>query len=271
MSLVLDPFTSSFALLQLRPAEQSVNNRLAVLFVYHLDMNTLFDSKFNTDDQELEKLLTDPKVKNFLEGLWQKYFPYVLENSFRGDLKSQPHARIWEMYLANALIECGFQLVRKGERGPDIQLEEPLVWIEAVAATDPNKGNAKNIQSVSKTPEILLTESMWGGPPENEIILRWTNSIDEKRKKLNGYIAECLVSENEPYVIALNTHKVSFAQFDHQHTPNHIPMIVKAMFGYGGSVLRTFYPKDGSSPPISSDKFEYEYRPHIVKPTAVFI
>ena len=67
----------------------------------------------------------------------------------------------------------------------------------------------------------------------------------------------------DPYVIALNTYKTSFAQFDHQHAPGHIPLVAKALFGYGETVLLSFFPRDGRSAQISSDRFDYIYRRHL--------
>jgi len=264
--------TQFWALPQLvMPSSPVLYLGLIFVSVYHSDMNTLFDSTFSTDDGELENVLADRAVKDFLEELWKKYSPYAVEKSFRGDLKAQPHARIWEMYLANALIDCGFDLARKQEKGPDIQLKNPTIWIEAVASTDGSKSNDKGTQSLSAIPEILLPESMCGGPPEIEIILRYTGSIKDKLTKLLKYLEKGPVDQNEPYIVALNSHKVSHAQYDHQHTPNKIPTIVKAVFGYGDSVRRSPYPKNGFSPPIDSKSTEYKYRPYITNHSGVEI
>ena len=242
-------------------------------------MKELFDSNFASEDKELKHLLANTSrgqvIRNFIEDMWRDYYPRVRteERAFRGDLKEQPHARLWEMYLAVALEKCGFDLADKTRKGPDIQICDPTVWVEAVGSTDGDKGN-KSAQPVSGIPEILPSGSMWGGPPEDQIILRCLASIKEKKNKLcgyddrkgkhhQGYIEKGIVNDTDPYVIALNTYKTSFAQFDHQHTPNHLPMIVKTVFGYGETVLLQLYPTDGLSAPISSDRFDYIYRPHV--------
>lgn len=240
-------------------------------------MNPLFDSNFATDDPELTHLLArsdSADILAFLEDLWQKYCPHIKpqeQKAFRGDLKAQPHSRIWEMYLAVALLDCGLDLADRRREGPDIQLCNPTVWVEARASTDGNDGK-KSTQHLSRVPEVMLPE--WsGGPPEDKMILRWLTGIDEKVKKLNGwrdkevwrpgYVEKHIVNETEPYVIALNTHKTSFSHFDHQFTRNRIPTIA-FLFGYGQAVFRTFRPLDGFSPPIHLE-LEYEYQSQIEK------
>jgi len=115
---------------------------------------------------------------------------------------------------------------------------------------------------------------VWGGPSEDQIIERLVTSISEKKNKLTGYddrkgkhhrgyIEKRLVKGTDPYVIALNTYKTSFAQFDHQHTPGHTPLVAKALFGYGETVLLSFFPRDCRSPQISSDRFDYLYRRYL--------
>lgn len=238
-------------------------------------MTRLFGPSFNSKDSELMNFLGTPEHKAFLEGLWQRFRPYLgagEETEFR-DLEAQAHPRIWEMYLTVALSELGFTLAEKLKEGPDIKLlSDPPVWVEAVVSTDGDKGDPR-IQAASCVPQILSSAPVWGGPAEDQMIERFITSIKEKRNKLTGYddrkgkhhrgyIEKGLVKEIEPYVIALNTYKRSFAQFDHQHTPGHIPLLAKALFGYGETVFLTLFPRDGRSRPISSDRWDHIYRSH---------
>lgn len=238
-------------------------------------MTALFGSSFMTQDSELMNFLANPEHKAFLEGVWEKFRRYLKsaeETEFR-DLEVQPHPRIWEMYLAVALNEQGFTLAAKSREGPDIKLCNPSVWIEAVVSTNGDTGNKKQ-HPASRLPEILTGAPVWGGPPEDKIIERIVTSIKEKKNKLTGYddrkgkhhrgyIEKGLVKDSDPYIIALNTYKTSFAQFDHQHTAGHIPLVAKALFGYGETVLLSFFPRDGRSAPTSSDRFDHLYRPHL--------
>jgi len=226
-------------------------------------MNSLFDSTFTTDDAELQNLLAAARVKDFLDDLWARYSPFVTEQSkFIAGMKAQPFTRIWEMYLGCALGESGLVLESKGEEGPDLRLSNPRAWVEAVVSTDGQKPHTTG-QPTSKVPEVLLDESMWGGPPEDKIIWRCATSIDAKRTKFNGYLANGIVKQDEACVIGLNVHKTSFAQYDHQHTENHIPLIAKVLFGYGRCVALQLHDRKGLSPPISIDGLHYEFRPQV--------
>ena len=238
-------------------------------------MTALFGPSFTSEDSELMNFLTTPEHSAFLEGLWERFRRYLKsaeETEFR-DLEAQPHPRIWEMYLAIALSEQGFTLSEKLREGPDIKLSDPIVWVEAVVSTDGDKGDKKS-HAASRLPEIVTSAAVWGGPPEDKIIERLLTSIKEKNNKLTGYddrkgkyhpgyVEKGLVRDTDPYVIALNTYKTSFAQFDHQHTAGHIPLVAKALFGYGETVLLSLFPRDGRSAPISSDRFDYLYRRHL--------
>jgi hypothetical protein len=224
---------------------------------------TLFDPTFVTDDLELRHLLTTPGAIDFLDSLWNKYSSFVVQKKLFIDAMSvQPFPRIWEMYLGCALSGCGLSLEAKGEEGPDIKLINPSVWVEAVASTDGRKAN-QTTQPTTRVPEVMLSESMLGGPPENDIIRRCAMSINKKIEKFDDYLKKGTVSPSDKCVVGLNVHKTSFSQLDHQYTPNHIPLIVKALFGYGRCVLLQLFARDGLSPPISSSRFDYEFRPHL--------
>lgn len=124
-------------------------------------------------------------------------------------------------------------------------------------------------------PEIVTLAPVWGGPPEDKIIERLSASIKEKNNKLSGYdddrkgkhhrgyLEKGIVKNTDPYIIALNTYKTSFAQFDHQHTPGHLPLIAKVLFGYGDTVFLSGFPRDGRSAPISSDRWDDIYRRYV--------
>lgn len=242
----------------------------------------LFDSTFTTDDPQLSHLLArsdSAEVRAFLEELWQKYCPRINakeEVGFRKDLKAQPHGRIWEMYLALALLNCGLDLADKLSNGPDVQLRTPTIWVEAVASTDGND-EKKSTLPLAGVPEVMLPECS-GGPPEDQMIERWLTGIDEKLKKLNGrwdketwkpgYIDD-IVSKTDPYVVALNTHQTSFSLFDHLHTPGRPPMIA-FVFGYGGAVWRSPLSLNGLPPPPSIPSgIAYPYRSQIKKKSGI--
>jgi hypothetical protein len=134
-------------------------------------MKSIFDSTFTTDDPELSNLLAAARGRDFLEHLWTEYSPFITEqDKFIAGMKAQPFTRIREMYLGCALRACGLTLEPKGEEAPDLKLANPRVWVEAVVSTDGQRSQTTT-QPTSRVPEVLLHESMIGGPPEDDMAL----------------------------------------------------------------------------------------------------
>jgi hypothetical protein len=117
--------------------------------------------------------------KAFLEHLWESFEPFA-DPDFKSELAKQFHPRFWEMYLACTLIELGFNLIpRQCSYGPDIHIELDgiNIWIEATApdagsGIDAVPGHPKNSNGIKV--------------PEEQIILRLTNSIDKKTKNIEN-------------------------------------------------------------------------------------
>ncbi|MFA5111444.1 MAG: hypothetical protein WC443_08575, partial [Desulfobaccales bacterium] len=122
------------------------------------------------------------EAKAFVESLWIRYRD--LKDSKNLYLKD-PHcrtsalngflSRFWEMYLAVTLHDHGFKLERYGNKGPEFYFwhNNRKVWVEAVA---PGPGINEN-----RVPGC--SNSILKDVPEEKILLRFTNALDEKRKK----------------------------------------------------------------------------------------
>lgn len=166
--------------------------------------------------------------KAFAERLWRDYHPYADDN-FLMEIRSDFHARFWEMYLTCALVlhgtERGYAVScpkRKKTGGPDILVEHAngRIWIEAVTATDGEPGRPDSI-----------AEPMPGqgySVPEEKIILRYANAIAEKHKKYLDYRAKCIVSEKDAYIIAVNGYPLSYRWADAE-----MPRVLKSVFPLG--------------------------------------
>jgi hypothetical protein len=204
----------------------------------------------------------DLEKKLFLEQLWEKYERFADKN-FSRKISNNFHCHFWEMYLTCTLLENGMSLSPKKKWiGPDIRIkdsESSSIWVEAVTCTQ-GLGNDKILPIESSDPIV------WFRVPEEKIVLRYTAAIDEKFKKFNLYKNK-IISESDPYIIAVNGNKVPYNSDD----DGDIPYFVQAVFPYG--LPRIQFDSDDPK------KFTYgfNYRDHIMKisgssvPTNIFL
>ncbi len=120
---------------------------------------------------------TKTGVRERIEELWARYRPYCPDAHFLSDARKHFVQRTWEMYLACALMDVGFELSRPPPKGPDIltTLDGSRLWIEAVAPTagdgpDAVPGREKRGRMVGR---------VWSGsPPSDEsLILRCASAL----------------------------------------------------------------------------------------------
>jgi hypothetical protein len=216
-------------------------------------MSNLFEPIQTATDPKYLLVRDDPRFHEqrlFLESLWNNFSPFA-DLDFKSQLAIQFHPRFWEMYLACTLIEMGFDLVpRKSAYGPDIRikLNNRSLWIEATA---PDAGiGADAVPSYSNLEDSIEFIRI----PEEQMILRLTNSFYKKCQKFNEYVSSGLISKNDIFVIGING-------FDIPHIlgEDEIPYIVKSVLPFGNLTVT-----------IDIEKMEpteqfYQYRGHIQK------
>ena len=213
-------------------------------------MINLFEPFQNISDQRYILARDDPrfhKEKEFLERLWSVFEPFA-DPDFKSELAKQFQPRFWEMYLACTFIEAGFNLIpRKCSYGPDIHFKynRKNFWVEATA---PDAGSG--IDAVPGYPEGCNVIRV----PEEQILLRLTNSIHEKSQKYIEYLDLGLISGEDIYIIAINGYDIpSIRQSDE------IPFIVKSVLPFGNLTVTIDIDKMKSI-----DTF-YSYRGYIKK------
>jgi len=141
------------------------------------------------------------------------------------------------------------------------------VWVEATA---PRRGTGENavpeLRIYKGEPETTLEAHT---VPSEEIILRFTNAIDEKIKKYIKYIDKKIISSDDPYIIALNG-----ADIGHEYLEeDRVPRILKAIFPIGDFSVTL----DTSSEKTRVVRSGYLYRPSLTKrsggevSTAIFL
>ncbi len=119
-------------------------------------------------------------LREHCEALWERFEPCA-DDEFVTELGSNFSSRYWEMYLAIALIDMGFELTCP-KPGPDIGImfEGRRIWFEA---TSPTRGEEN---SPDKVPELQL--GVVQDVPNDKMILRYLNSITSKRDQYNNCI-----------------------------------------------------------------------------------
>ncbi len=160
--------------------------------------------------------------KKVCERLWDIFEPHA-DHNFVEQFQKDFYARFWEMDLTCALIEKGYD-ISCPKPGPDICINQQgaRIWIEAIA---PNSGTGPD-----QVPEIEL--DIVQSTPDAQIILRLTSAIAEKHVKYIKYLADGVVAENEPYIIAINGSNINLSLGD--STP---PRIVKSVFPIGNQYV----------------------------------
>lgn len=162
--------------------------------------------------------------RDFVESLWSKFSPFA-DSNFLSALKADFHARYWEMYLGNLLLDNGFELNKKnGGSGPDLitSFDKKDVFIEITAAT-----GGVSPDAIERS-ELKPGEIEFFSVPDEKVVLRYRSSIEYKFNKYETYIKNNLVSVFSPYIIALNGNKVPFSELD-----DNPPHIIQALFGIG--------------------------------------
>ena len=167
--------------------------------------------------------------------LWVKFCEYS-DSHFVTEFQRNLDARFWEMYLT-VLIGDKYEIASSSE-GPDIEIRarDKKVWTEAVSVT---KGDPCLPDSV---PELGA-----GAVPEEKIILRLTSALKAKLDVHQKYLDNKLLTEDEPYVIAINSAPISKVG-DSEHR-----RILKALFPIGDEYV-TF---DANTNELSESKFKY--------------
>lgn len=164
-------------------------------------------------------------IKEWLEGLWASFEPYA-DRHFREQIAVSFQDRFWEMYLAVALIERGYE-IDSYQNGPDFcfNLDDKKCWIEA---TSPKRGCGPDAVEEQR----FTTDNEKPAPsliPSDDILLRFSNSIKEKHKKHLEYVNNNIVSRKDIYVIAINGCGPGYEILDMEDAPR----FTKILYGYG--------------------------------------
>lgn len=163
------------------------------------------------------------------EDCYKIYEPYK-DSNFLTEIPTRFHQRTWEMYLGTLFVKNGKLLKKdRGDSQADLQVLTPnLIHIECTAVTHGDPTNPDSVPKMRFATDIdhLFVDDV----PEDKILLRITQALNDKRKQYTARISDKRVSEKDPYIIAINTGEMGY--------PEHLPRILKAVFGVGYLTLR---------------------------------
>lgn len=179
------------------------------------------------------------------EAMWEQYSPYA-DRTFLSSLRTDFHARFWEMVLCTELLAAGFKIVKHSDAGPEFytMLRGRRFWLEAVS---PKAGNGPDA-----VPSIDYGNA--GTVPIDQIVLRIASALSEKLSHYRRGIDAGRISPEDGYIICINPSQVPHAKFG---TEPSYPS--RALYGVGNLTLSI----DRDSRKII-DQFN-EYTPSLTK------
>ncbi|MBL7031050.1 MAG: hypothetical protein ISR89_07790, partial [Candidatus Marinimicrobia bacterium] len=143
-----------------------------------------------------------------MEKLWEDFAPFA-DKQFLDEIETNLKSRFWEMYLGCSFLYNDFNLELPSHKGgPDLKINynNTNLWVEAVT---PQKGVGND--KLKKPPNGKVVKVS-----QDKMILRIQNSIDEKKRKYSNWIDKNIVSENEPFILAINGSELPFARTERE-------------------------------------------------------
>ena len=163
--------------------------------------------------------------------------------------------RLWEMVLARKLHHSGLKFEIGGANSPDFFIKEKNIWIEAVCP-----------KPIGISPEYLDYPSRLRNKeirtirvPSTEILLRWTQAINEKNNKAQKYFEKGVITNSQGFIIALCCSQLGRVA-DKLNGQSGYPYPVELGFGIG-PLTASF---DKIKPDL--DRIYNPSRPNIIKP-----
>jgi hypothetical protein len=166
---------------------------------------------------------SDAEQKAYLDGLWTRVRPH-LDDHFKSAFAHDTIQRFWELRLAAAFRCLGYPLDCGGEGRPDFATRLPTgerLWVEAVA---PTLGAANN----PDRPGDLIPGGRLRPVPIEQILMRYTQALSQKRDRFLAYRQAGVVTEGDRCVIAVS----SAALWPHVEGVG-LPRILSAVFPIG--------------------------------------
>ena len=145
------------------------------------------------------------EVRDLIDEMYNEVESFIGDPHFNNLFQQEFHGPFWQLYVTWVFLKYGYsKLVKPKSLGPDIVLEDGTI-IEAINVSS---GTAEN-----KPTSAFDNNEYIGGVseiPDRKTLLRITSGIDTKRKQYAKWITGGIVSEKQPFLIALNAGTVGY-------------------------------------------------------------
>jgi type I restriction enzyme S subunit len=190
----------------------------------------------------------NPSLTDCLIDLHHRYADWGLKDTkfdqdFTDGEDEHFYSYLWEMLLASHFKNIGLD-ISSADEGPDfkIDLSGQTIWVEAICPAP--TGLPDDWLRATQAGEIRVRSV-----PHEEMLLRWTAALKEKKEKLTGkrerdritgtevvrpgYAAKGTVGQDDPYVIAVGACRLGQLETDLHLGISQLPYAVEAVFPVG--------------------------------------
>ena len=200
------------------------------------------------EDFLADKFPNNTKLTGCLIDLHRRYANWGLKDTkfdkdFTDGEDEHFYAYLWEMLLARHLKNIPLD-ISSADEGPDFRIgrSDQIIWIEAIC---PSPSGLPDEWLRKPRPGEIRVRSL----PHEEMVLRWTAALKEKKEKLAGrperdrvtgegivrpgYLDKGVVGPGDPYVIAVSSCRLSWLESDCHVGISQLPFAVEAVFPVG--------------------------------------
>lgn len=190
----------------------------------------------------------NPKLTDCLIDLHRRYADWGLKDTkfdqdFTDGEDEHFYSYLWEMLLASHFHGIGLD-ISSADEGPDFKIDRSgqTIWVEAICPSP--AGLPDDWLRTTRAGEIRVRSV-----PHEEMLLRWTAALKEKKEKLTGrrewdrvtgaevarpgYAAKGTVGRDDPYVIAVGACRLGQFETDLHFGISQLPYAVEAVFPVG--------------------------------------
>ncbi len=194
-----------------------------------------------------------------IEDLWAR-FRHLGEPNFRDNARHFLLSPLWEMELWDVFDSLGFRVQRCQNGGPDfnVRKSESVVYVEAAV---PIAGSGAD-----KVPEP--EPGKFVRVPEDQIVLRFRNTIAEKLNQYKRALAKNVVDKDFSYVVAISSSALPRA---FPPGSRDMPFIVKSVYPIGNLMLSIDIDSNTYDEVRYGNRFEIQKRSGSAVDTDVFL